>query len=55
MLTGILFRVAVMEWCPVMESSGKRESDEGDGVMNEGDKSSITHVIRTAHTNSGVV
>ena len=42
-----------------MESSGKRESeesvDEGDGVMNESDKSSTTRVTKTVLTDSGVV
>ena len=42
-----------------MESFGEeevgRKVDEGTGVMNEGDKSSTTHVTRTVHTNSGVV
>ena len=39
----------------MIESSGKREADEGDAVMNGGDKSSITRVTRKILTDSGVV
>ena len=38
----------------VQEESGG-EVDEGDGVMNEGNKFSITRVTRTVLTDSGVV
>ena len=44
-----------MERCPVMESSRKKELDEGVGVMNESDEFSTTRVTRTALTDNGVV
>ena len=55
MLTGILLIVAVMERCSVMESSGKREADEGDGVMNECNKSSLLSPVSPGRSYQTVV
>ena len=53
---GILFMVAVMERCSVIVRGEKGiGGDEGDGVMNEADKSCTTRVIRTVLMDSGVV
>ena len=42
------------ERCSVMESSGKMDADEGDGVKNEGNKSSTIRVNTMVITDSGV-
>ena len=39
-----------MERCSVMESSGKREADEGDGVMNDSPK--LASKVRLGFFNS---
>ena len=43
-----------MKRCSVEKGVGG-EVDEGDGVMNDGDKSSITRITRTVLTDSGEV
>ena len=47
--------MAVMERCSSDKKESREDADEGDGVMDEGDKSSTTRVTRMALTDSGVV